>query len=124
MYQKIFGIFFLQEDNTFLKHILKFSGYETIESVLKLRQKEDLEKAFSFVKAVSEIVENKEEMFGIFYKNPDELNMLIPGHEVHLMEYTLSIITSEVTNGPFCIYILVSRLLFESLCECNKKVKK
>jgi hypothetical protein len=71
----------------YIKHILKFSGYETIESVLKLRQKEELEKAFSFVKAVSEIVENKEEMLGIFYKNPDKL-MLIPGHEVHLMEYT------------------------------------
>jgi hypothetical protein len=80
--------------------------------MLKLRQKEELEKAFSFVKAVSEIVENKEEMFGIFYKNPDKL-MLIPGHEVHLMEYTLSIITSEVTNGPFCIYILVSRLTLQ-----------
>ena len=33
------------------------------------------------MKAVSEIVEDKEEMFGIFYRNPDKL-MLIPGLEV------------------------------------------
>lgn len=33
------------------------------------------------MKAVSEIVEDKEEMFGIFHKNPDKLT-LIPGLEV------------------------------------------
>ena len=63
-----------------MKNILKFSGYKTVESVLKLRQNEELDKAFSFV---SEIVENKEEMLGIFYKNPEKL-MLIPGHEVRV----------------------------------------
>ena len=65
----------------YVKNILQFSDYETACSVLKLRDKNELYKAFSFVKSVSDIIPDKEEMFGIFSTNPQKV-MLIPGLEV------------------------------------------
>ena len=71
---------------TYLKNIIKFSGYETIDSVLKLKSKDEIEKMFSFVKTMADIVEEKDAMFGIFSKCPEKV-MLLPGLEVRIFLY-------------------------------------
>ena len=60
---------------------MRFSGYENTQAILKLRSQEERNRMFNFAKSMSEIIEDKEEMFGIFKANPQKL-MLIPGHEV------------------------------------------
>ena len=65
----------------YIKNIMKFSGYETIDSVATLKRKDELDKMFRFVRSMSEIVEDKSQIFGIFSKNPQRV-MVIPGLEV------------------------------------------
>lgn len=65
----------------YLKNILKYSGYETYESIIKLKEKEELEQVFEFVKSMCDVIPDKEEMFGIFSRNPQK-TMLIPGLKV------------------------------------------
>ena len=60
---------------------MRFSGYETIDSIPKLRSKEEQGKMFEFVKSVSEIIENKDEMFWLFKANPQKV-MMLPGLQV------------------------------------------
>jgi hypothetical protein len=67
--------------SNYLKNILKYSGYETYESIVKLKEKEELEQVFEFVKCMSDVVPDIEEMFGIFSRNPQN-TMLIPGLKV------------------------------------------
>ena len=64
----------------YVKNILTFSGYETKNSILKWRDRKELEKAFEFVKSMSDIIPDKVEMFGIFSTNPQRV-MLLPGLE-------------------------------------------
>ncbi|CAB4013594.1 Hypothetical predicted protein, partial [Paramuricea clavata] len=71
---------------TYLKNIIKFSGYETIDSVLKLKSKDEIEKMFLFVKTMADIVEEKDAMFGIFSKCPEKV-MLLPGLEPVLTKF-------------------------------------
>ena len=59
-----------------MENILLYSGYETRTSLLKLRQRDKLGKVFAFIKSVSDLVEDKNEMFGIFSKNPEKLTLL------------------------------------------------
>ncbi len=77
------------QSGQYLKNIMKSSGYETIESILKLRYREELNKMFDFIKSVSDIIEDKEEMFGVFKSNPNKVT-LIPGLEVCISFYSLS----------------------------------
>ena len=46
----------------YLRNIMRFSGYETIDSIPKLRSKEERGKLFEFVKSVSEIIESKDKV--------------------------------------------------------------
>lgn len=58
-----------------------FSGYRTQDLTVKLNEREELDKAFTFVESISDIIPNKAEMFGIFSSNPEKV-MLLPGLEV------------------------------------------
>ena len=60
---------------------MKFSDYETIDSILKLKSKDEIEKMFSFVKTMAHVVEEKDAKFGIFSKCPKKV-VLLPGLEV------------------------------------------
>ena len=73
----------------YVKNIIKFSGYETRNSILKLRDRKELEKAFEFVKSICDIIPNKVEMFGIFNTNPQRV-MLLPGLEVIKTQFSFS----------------------------------
>ena len=79
---EIWNIF--PSQGTYVKKIMKFSGYETIDSVLKLKSKDEIEKMFSFVKTMADVVEEKDAMLGIFSKCPEKV-MLLPGLEVCLL---------------------------------------
>ncbi len=66
---------------SYLKNILKFCGYVTVNSVLKLKHQDELEKAFTFTKSMVDLIDNKEEVLGIFHRFPEKL-MMMPGLEV------------------------------------------
>ena len=51
---------------------MQFSGYDTCGAIMKLRAKEKRTKMFDFVKSMSDGVEDKNEMFGIFKANPEK----------------------------------------------------
>ena len=63
--------------------MLKYCGYETPEAVSKLAEDGELEKVFEFMKSISSIVEDKKDVFGIFYKDPQKLTLL-PGLKVSI----------------------------------------
>ncbi len=65
----------------YLKNILIYCGYDTPEAVLKLREHGELDQVFTFMKSISDIVEEKEALFGIFQKEPQRL-CLLPGLKV------------------------------------------
>ncbi len=71
----------LPEKAAYLRGLFQYAGYETPVSVAKLSDGGKLDKVFEFMKSVSDIVENKEEVFGIFHKNPQKL-VLLPGLKV------------------------------------------
>ncbi len=48
---------------------------------MKLKDKEDIYRVFAFIKSVIDLVEDKNEMLGIFSKNPEKA-ALLPGLEV------------------------------------------
>ena len=64
----------------YIKNILIYSGYETFDSIIKLNDDSKLTEPISFVKEMSEIMDENEkrENFGIFANHPDKLR-IIPG---------------------------------------------
>ena len=65
----------------YLKNIMQFCGYARKESIIKLKEKHEVDKMFAFVKSMSEVIEDKQAVFGVFSKCPDKV-MLLPGLEV------------------------------------------
>ena len=59
---------------------MELCGYTRKESVVKLTEKDERDKMFTFVKSMSEVIEGKHAVFGVFSKCPDK-NMLLPGLE-------------------------------------------
>ena len=53
-------------------------------SPLKLSQDGELEKVFSFMKLMTELVEDKEAVFGIFHRNLERL-ALLPGLQARIV---------------------------------------
>ncbi len=92
------------QSGQYLKNIMKSSGYETIESILKLRHQEELNKMFDFIKSVSDIIEDKEEMFGVFKSNPNKVT-LIPGLEVRIsfIFYLGDLLRKQLAPPPCCM---------------------
>ena len=68
----------LPNNAEYLKNIMKFSGYETFESVIRLQNKDEIQKMFDFVIMMKSVVENSHEMFGIFSTIPEKV-MILPG---------------------------------------------
>ena len=60
----------------YLKNILVYNGYETYNSVMKQKEGAEMNEVLSFVKNVSDIMdeneEEEEEMFVIFSKYPEK----------------------------------------------------
>ena len=54
----------------YLQNILIYSGYETYESIVTLKEQAEVDGMISFIKDVSDIIDEKEEIFGIFSQHP------------------------------------------------------
>ena len=50
----------------YLKKIMEFCGYTRKESIVKLKEKDEMDKMFTFVKSMSEVIEDKHAVFGVF----------------------------------------------------------
>ena len=76
----------------YIKNILIYSGYETFDSIIKLKDDSELTEPISFVNEMSEImVENeKRENFGIFANHPDKLR-IIPGLKAVISRFVGSV---------------------------------
>ena len=61
-----------------LKRIIQFSGFEDVDSVLRLKRPEEVTKMFNFVIEMIDIIPNKEEMFRIFAAKPEKVR-ITPG---------------------------------------------
>ena len=70
--------------------MLKFSGYETFESVMKLKKPGEIEKIIDFVKENIDVIDDKSKILGIFEKNPSKLKLL-PGVEPILQKFISSV---------------------------------
>ena len=46
---------------------------ERKESIVKLKEKDERDKMFTFVKSLSEVIEDKHAVFGVFRKCPDKV---------------------------------------------------
>ncbi len=77
--QKVWNI--ILPCGNYLKEVMEFCGYTTKESIVKLKEKDKRDKIFAFVKSMSEVIEDKHDVFGVFSKCPDKV-MLLPGLEV------------------------------------------
>merc|ERR1712150_296679 len=60
------------------------------ESILKLKDPNELKKIFDFVIAMVDVIDNKNEMFGIFSDKPESLRVL-PGLQPNLDEFINSV---------------------------------
>ena len=68
-----------------------FSGYETIDAIITLQNEEEQIKMFQFVTTMKDIIENREEMFGIFSKMPEKV-MVLPGLKTVFNKFINSVI--------------------------------
>lgn len=66
----------------YLKNIMDFCGYTRRESIVKLKEKDEMDKLCAFVKSMSEVIEDKHAVFGVFSKCPEKV-MHLPGLEVY-----------------------------------------
>ena len=64
----------------YLKKIMELCGYTRKESIVKLKETDERDKMFTFVKSMSEVIEDKHAVFSVFSKCPDKV-MLLPGLE-------------------------------------------
>ena len=60
----------------YLKNILIYSGYETYESIITLKEQTEVDAMISFIKDMSDIIDEKEEIFSIFSQHPQKLMIL------------------------------------------------
>ena len=84
------------ESGAYLKNIMIFCGYKTPETITKLNDPKELNKMFKTVVELQELVPDheKDEMFGIFRRNPSLLKIL-PGIEMEFKNLLPKIATTS-----------------------------
>ena len=63
---------------SYIKNIMKYSGFDTKSAIVKLKQTQELDGMFEFARSMVDVIEDKTAMFGIFHKNPEKVRVL-PG---------------------------------------------
>ena len=88
------------ESGAYIKNIMIFCGYNNRESIIRLKDENEVSKMFSTVIELQELVpeHQKDEMFGIFRKNPSLLKIL-PGIEQGFQRF-LKKVENLVPNVP------------------------
>ena len=64
----------------YIANILKFCGYQSRETIVKLRDKDEVKKMFTFAATYCDLIDknNRRKTFGIFARNPQTVTVL-PG---------------------------------------------
>ena len=62
----------------YLKSIMKLTGFNDVHSVCRLNDPVELKNMFAFAADIADAIENKDEVYGIFSRNPERLRIL-PG---------------------------------------------
>ena len=84
-------------NGNYLKNIIQFNGYFCRESILKLKDQNEVSEMFRFVIDRQELVDDKKSMFGIFAKNPSLLTVL-PGLEPVLKRFIANVLRNSVIS--------------------------
>ena len=100
----------------YLRNILVYSGYETYDSIVKLNENTEMNEVFSFVKNMSDIMDEKEkeEIFGIFSKYPGKV-MVLPG---------LKSVVSKFVDSVAKLKASSTTMITASAKEKNNKTKR
>merc|ERR1719354_821945 len=69
---------------------MEFCGYQSSEAIVRLKNPDELQKMFDFVKEMTDIIDDKQEMFGIFAPKPEKVRVL-PGLEVTFKKFISSV---------------------------------
>lgn len=85
-----FWEFFSAPSSKYVMEILRFCGYETYDSVIKLKKPGEIEKMLNFVKENVELIDDKSKILGFFEKDPSKLKLL-PGVEPILQGFITSV---------------------------------
>lgn len=70
----------IPKSGQYLKSIMELTGYNNIQSISRLKDPKELQTMFDFAADVADGIPNREEIYGIFSKNPKSLRLL-PGIE-------------------------------------------
>ena len=99
----------------YIKNILLYSGYESIDSIMNLKNDCELTEAISFVKDMSELMDENEKKanFGIFSKQPEKLKV-IPGLKPVVLRFIESV--EKITKAE-------STVKFHQNATSKKKVR-
>ena len=73
---------------------MEFAGYTTRDAVLRLRDAKELRKMFEFAIDMSDIIEDKQNYFGIFAKKPEKVRVL-PGLEAVFKDFLHAVAASK-----------------------------
>ena len=68
----------LPKNANYIRKIMIFSGYETLDSVITLQNEAERKKMFQFAVMMKDVIEDHDEMFGIFSRIPEKV-MILPG---------------------------------------------
>jgi len=82
----------------YLKNIMEFCGYQSSEAIVRLKNPDELQKMFDFVKEMTDIIDDKQEMFGIFAPKPEKVRVL-PGLEVTFKKFISSVEAHRSTGS-------------------------
>ena len=67
---------------------MEFCGYTRKESIVKLKEKDERDKMFTFVTSMSEVIEDKHAVFGVFSKCPDSCSNFSSSMHGHCLFHT------------------------------------
>ena len=56
----------------YLKNIMEFCGYQSREAIICLKHPDEVTKMFDFVKEMTDVIDDKPAMFGIFASKPEK----------------------------------------------------
>ena len=82
----------------YIVEMMEFCGYSDVDSVLRLREPEERNKMFDFMRDMAETMgdEDKKKLFGIFWKIPHKVRML-PGVEHRFNQFLKEV---EILKNP------------------------
>ena len=88
----------IPKSGQYLKSIMELTGYNNIQSISRLKDPKELQAMFNFAADVADGIPNREEVYGIFSKNPKSLRLL-PGIEEAFKSFLNEVHKLKPPNG-------------------------